>query len=144
MPALLPFASDFPVQASFFHASAAGLFVELTTGNGLDVMDGTKEPGFAEVLEEEGAELLVLHCTTRQVDTPMFRIADTGGRLRRNAADLTTDPAERAPLIRRKRVSPAVKGDARERPGIEELLNIHADPEKGPGSPDELFAQVPF
>jgi hypothetical protein len=132
------------MHSAFFHTSAAGLFIKLTTGNGLDTMDGTEEPGSAEVLKKEGAQLLVLHCPTRQVDIPVFRIAGTGRRLRPHAADFATDPAEDAPLIRRKRVSPAVDGDAGDRPGIKELLDIHADPDKGPGGPDELFAQVPF
>jgi hypothetical protein len=107
-------------------------------------VNGTEEPGFAEVLKQEGAKLLILHRPTLQVDIPVLRVPDTFRRPRRNAADLATDPAKAAPLIRRKRVSPAIHGDAGDRPRIEELLDIRADSKKGPGDANKLFAQVPF
>jgi hypothetical protein len=126
------------VQPTLFQANSACLFIELTARDGLDVVDGAEEPGFAEVLKEERAKLLVVHRGPGEIGAPMLGIADSGRRLRRHTADFAADPAERAPLSIGERVSPPVKRDAGDGPGIEKDLNIRPDPDKGPCLPDEL------
>jgi hypothetical protein len=126
------------VQPTLSQSGATCFFIELTARDGLDVVDGTEEPGFAEILKEERAKLLVVHGTPGEIGVPMLGIADSGRRLRRYTADFAADPTERAPLIIGQRMSPPVKRDAGDGRGIEEGFNVRPEPDKGPCLPDEF------
>jgi len=119
------------VEGRLGKASATILFPELLTGQRLDVVNRAKVEWFAEVLEEEGAQLLIIHGPACQVGGPVIRISEARGWCGWYAADLAAHAAKRAPLTGRERMWDAVDGDAGHGFRIVMDFNILPDPEKG-------------
>jgi hypothetical protein len=118
------------VQASLGKTSATLFLAELTTSYGLDVMDGTEESLFTEVLEQKRTQLLVVHRPTGQIGIPVSRITDSCWWRRRYAANLAAHPTKRAPLIGWKLVPLTIQRNAANAFRIKKRLDIKPDLEK--------------
>ena len=73
---------DTSVQAPVYKASAAVLLIKSTAGQRFDVMNGAKKTGFAKILEQKWAKLLILQCFAGKKAEPVIRINNFCRRIR--------------------------------------------------------------
>jgi len=118
------------VQVRLGKAPATILLSEILTAHRLDGVNRAKVNWFPEVLEQEGAQLLIFHGPARQVSGPVIGIADSRGWYGWYAADLAAYAAKGAPLTDRERMGDAVEGNAGHGFRIVMGFDIQPDSEK--------------